>query len=52
MTVKELISELQKYDENLPVELFDSESGYVDITEIFKSERPTAMGNYTKVNIC
>lgn len=51
MTVKELILELQKYDESLPVELFDTESGYIDITEIFESERFTATGSYTKVNI-
>lgn len=51
MTVKELIEELEKYDSNLPVEIFDSASGYVDITEVFQSERPTAKGKYAKVNI-
>ena len=51
MTVQELITELEKYDGNLPVEIFDSASGYIDITEIFQSERPTAKGKYSKVNI-
>lgn len=38
MTVKELIAELQKYDENMPVRVFDSENGNIDITEIHKYE--------------
>ena len=34
MTVKELIAELQKYDENKAVKLFDSEWGYIDVEEV------------------
>jgi len=36
MTIKELIEELQKYDENMPVKVFDSGSGNVDITEVYQ----------------
>lgn len=36
MTVKELIAELQKYDENLPVKVFEETCGNIDITEITK----------------
>jgi hypothetical protein len=34
MTVKELIAELQKYDENIAVKIFDSEWGYLDVEEV------------------
>ena len=52
MTVKELITELSKYDENLPVEIYDESNGYVDITEIFESKAAYLSGTiYHKVNI-
>lgn len=34
MTVKELIAELQKYDENTPVKVFEENCGNIDITEV------------------
>ena len=34
MIIKELIAELQKYDENMPVKVFDSGEGNIDITEV------------------
>lgn len=34
MTVKELIAELQKYDENLPVKVFEETCGNIDVTEV------------------
>lgn len=46
MTVKELREKLAQYDENSKVQIFDSECGYIDITEIFQSESP-----YKKINI-
>ena len=39
MTIKELIEELQQYDENLTVRVFDSNSGNIDITEVYHSKR-------------
>ena len=38
MTVKELIAELQKYDENLRVKVFEENCGNIDITEVAKFE--------------
>ena len=38
MTIKELIEELQQYDENLTVRVFDSDSGNIDITEVYHSK--------------
>lgn len=38
MTVKELCEALAQYDENTKVQIFDSEWGYVDITDIFYSD--------------
>lgn len=38
MTVKELIAQLQQYDEDMPVRVFDSNCGNIDITEVYKSE--------------
>lgn len=34
MKVKELIEQLQQYDEDKTVKLFDSEWGYLDIDEV------------------
>lgn len=34
MTARELIEQLQQYDENKTVKLFDSEWGYLDIDEV------------------
>lgn len=34
MTVKELIAELQKYDENMAVRVFEENCGNIDITEV------------------
>ena len=52
MTVKELIAKLQEFDENLPVEIFDENHGYIDITEIFQSRATYLSGTvYDKVNI-
>lgn len=45
MTVKELIEELQQYDEDMPVRVFDSNSGNIDITEVYQSEG-TRVGTY------
>ena len=36
MSVKELIAELSKYDENIPVRIFDESHGHIDITEILE----------------
>ena len=38
MTVKELIAELQKYDENMTVKVFEENCGNVDVTEVAKFE--------------
>ena len=45
MTVKELIEELQQYDENMTVRVFDSNSGNIDITEVYQTEG-TRVGPY------
>ena len=42
MTVKELIAELQKYDENLPVKVFEETCGNIDITEVARFEGVSA----------
>lgn len=42
MTVKELIAELQKYDENMPVRIFEENCGNIDITEVAKFEGVSA----------
>lgn len=42
MTVKELIAELQKYDENLPVRVFEETCGNIDVTEVAKFEGVSA----------
>lgn len=36
MSVKELIAELSKYDENTAVRIFDESHGHIDITEILE----------------
>lgn len=38
MTVKELKELLDQYDENMTVRVFDSYSGNIDITEVYKAE--------------
>ena len=38
MTVKELKELLDQYDENMIVRIFDSYSGNIDITEVYKAE--------------
>jgi hypothetical protein len=38
MTIKELKDLLDQYDENMTVRVFDSGSGNIDITEVYKSE--------------
>lgn len=45
MTVRELIEELQQYDENMAVRVFDSNSGNIDITEVYQTEG-TRVGPY------
>ena len=42
MTVKELIAELQKYDENMRVKVFEETCGNIDITEVVKFEGVSA----------
>lgn len=39
MTIKELKELLDQYDEDMEVRVFDSNSGNIDITEVYKSER-------------
>lgn len=36
MTVKDLIAQLQQYDENMTVKVFDESCGNIDITEVAK----------------
>lgn len=38
MTVKELKELLDQYDENMTIRIFDSNSGNIDITEVYKAE--------------
>ena len=38
MTIKELKELLNQYDENMTIRIFDSNSGNIDITEVYKSE--------------
>lgn len=38
MTIKELKELLNQYDEDMPIRVFDSNSGNIDITEVYKSE--------------
>ena len=38
MTVKELIAELRKYDENMTVKVFEETCGNIDVTEVAKLE--------------
>ena len=38
MTIKELKELLNQYDENMTVRVFDSNSGNIDITEVYKLE--------------
>ena len=38
MTIKELKELLDQYDENMTVRVFDSYSGNIDITEVYKAE--------------
>lgn len=38
MTIKELKNLLDQYDENMTVRVFDSNSGNIDIIEVYKSE--------------
>ena len=38
MTIKELKEMLDQYDENMTVRVFDSNSGNIDITEVYKAE--------------
>lgn len=39
MKIKELKALLNQYDEDMDVRVFDSNSGNIDITEVYKSER-------------
>ena len=57
MTVKELIEELKKYDQNLlfetgqetRVNLYDSASGHIDLTEVYETKRtPSPISGYTE----
>lgn len=49
MTVKELIEELKKYDENMRVNLYDSASGHIDLTEVYETRRtPSPISGYTE----
>ena len=45
MTVKELREALAQYDDSARVEIYDSEHGYIDITEVFKSDSPMHKNN-------
>lgn len=49
MTVKELIEELKKYDEDMRVNLYDSASGHIDLTEVYETKRtPSPISGYTE----
>jgi hypothetical protein len=43
MTIKELMAQLQQYDENTRIQIFDAAYGIIDITDIFQSDRTGAV---------
>ena len=45
MTIKELKELLNQYDEDMPIRVFDSNSGNIDITEVYQAEG-TRAGTY------
>lgn len=45
MTVNELIENLKQFNPEDRVQIFDSEVGYIDITEIFQSDGHTKQVN-------
>lgn len=49
MTVKELKDILAQYDDNARVTILDSEYGYIDITEIFKSDVREIENGYIRI---